>query len=140
MTQAQYVPPPIGATRPYWDAARDRELVLQRCAACGRLIHHPREACPTCLGQEFTWDRASGRGTVHATSVHHVPFGQLTAEECPYVVAFVDLEEGVRILTNLVGDGADEVHSGDPVVLAWSPLDDGHALPVFTDARPPGSR
>jgi uncharacterized OB-fold protein len=135
VSQQSFVPPALGATRPFWDGTRERTLLLQRCSACARLIHHPRAACPSCLGQNFDWLPASGRGVVYASSVHHVPFGTMRVEECPYVVALVDLEEGVRLLTNLVGETAAQVRVGDRVELTWKPLDDGHALPVFTDPR-----
>jgi uncharacterized OB-fold protein len=135
LSQQSFVPPALGPTRPFWDGTRERTLLLQTCSACARLIHHPRAACPSCLGQDFEWLPASGRGVVHAVSVHYVPFGTMGVGDCPYVVALVDLEEGVRVLTNLVGEKAAEARVGDGVELAWKPLDDGHGLPVFTDAR-----
>ncbi|MEU8825361.1 OB-fold domain-containing protein [Streptomyces sp. NPDC048636] len=131
MSQTDYLPPARPATAPYWEATRSRVLVLQRCRACGLLIHHPREACPNCLGQDFAWQASTGRGVVHAVSVHHRPFEVMGPEECPYVVAFVELDEGVRFLSNIVGADRLAAAAGDRVRLVWKPVAEGYHLPVF---------
>nr|WP_281170712.1 OB-fold domain-containing protein [Nakamurella lactea] len=94
-------------------------------------MHHPREACPGCLSTELQWRESAGRGTVHAVSVHYRPFAPMTAEDCPYAVAFVDLEDGVRFLANVTADDLEAIRVGDPVSLQWSPIADGYHLPVF---------
>ncbi|MER6130674.1 Zn-ribbon domain-containing OB-fold protein [Streptomyces sp. NPDC001815] len=95
-------------TRPYWDAAAEGNLLLRRCGACGRAHHYPREFCPHCWSEAVTWERASGRATLYTWSVVHrndlPPFGART----PYVAAVVDLEEGPRMMTEVV-DCAEEV-------------------------------
>lgn len=131
MSQSEFSPKPSDATRPYWDATRDRTLMLQRCEACDRYIHHPREACPSCLGADLTWTPSPGTGTIHALSVHHVPFEGMSKDECPYVVAFIDLDEGVRFLSNLVGPSSTRARAGDRVELTWLPVTDGYHLPQF---------
>ncbi|MFD5574485.1 Zn-ribbon domain-containing OB-fold protein [Streptomyces cadmiisoli] len=131
MSQTDFLPPDRPATAPYWDATRSRTLLLQRCGPCGQLIHHPREACPRCLAQDFVWGASTGRGSVHAVSVHHRPFEVMDAGECPYVVAFVDLDEGVRFLSNIVGADRLTASPGDRVRLVWKPVAGGHALPQF---------
>ncbi|MCX5074045.1 OB-fold domain-containing protein [Streptomyces sp. NBC_00513] len=91
-------------TRPYWDAAAQGRLLLRRCADCGRAHHYPREFCPYCwAGEErVTWEQAGGRAVLYTWSVIHrndlPPFG----ERVPYVAAVVDLEEGPRLMTELV--------------------------------------
>lgn len=131
MSRRAFVPRISEATRPYWEATRRRELVLQQCHRCGRLVHHPREACPHCLGRELGWVSSGGTGLVHARSIHYRPFPPMEAEDCPYVVAFVDLDDGVRLLTNLVGPDRESIEPGTPVVLDWEPIGDGYHLPVF---------
>jgi uncharacterized OB-fold protein len=81
----------------------------------------------------MTWREASGRGTVHAAVVEHRPerAGAAFAGGQPYCVALVDLEEGVRVMTNVVGCAPDDVHAGMAVALAWEPLSDGRQLPLF---------
>jgi uncharacterized OB-fold protein len=100
---ARFDVPEIDAfTRPYWDAAAAGHLLLRRCGACGRAHHYPREFCPHCWSEAVTWERASGRATLYTWSVVHrndlPPFGART----PYVAAVVDLEEGPRMMTEVV--------------------------------------
>jgi uncharacterized OB-fold protein len=135
VSQASFRPSPSAATRPYWDATRERRLLLQWCPTCRIHVHHPREACPRCLGQDLTWVESQGHGALHAVSVHHRPFGALSMEDCPYVVAFVDLDDGVRFLANVVEADLGRVEVGDRVELAWVPVADGYHLPAFRPAE-----
>jgi uncharacterized OB-fold protein len=131
MSQADFTPKPTDGTGPYWEATKERRLVLQWCPRCSRYVHHPREACPGCLGTELEWVESVGCGAVHAASVHHRPFEVMSMEDCPYVVAFIDLDEGVRFMSNIVGDDAVSVRTGDRVELVWRPVAEGYHLPVF---------
>jgi uncharacterized OB-fold protein len=119
-------------TAAFWDATRQRVLVLPWCSTCGRVHWFPRAVCPGCLGPELEWRPSTGDGTVHAVSVHHRPGMGRTADDCPYAVALVDLPEGVRILAEVVDCEPDDIAVGDPVRLAWRPLDDGRNLIAFT--------
>ncbi|MEU6224810.1 OB-fold domain-containing protein [Streptomyces sp. NPDC047042] len=89
-------------TRPYWDAAAGGRLLLRRCGACGRAHHYPREFCPYCWSEDVVWETASGLATLYTWSVVHrndlPPFGERT----PYVAAVVDLDEGPRMMTEVV--------------------------------------
>jgi uncharacterized OB-fold protein len=136
--QSDFTPSPSEATQPYWDATKEQRLVLQRCESCDRYVHHPREACPSCLGAELSWVQATGSGTIHALSVHTVPFEAMGKEDCPYVVAFIDLDEGVRFLSNVVGEARTEARAGDRVQLAWQPVQSGYHLPVFVPTSESG--
>ncbi|MER5503952.1 OB-fold domain-containing protein [Streptomyces sp. NPDC002766] len=90
-------------TRAYWDAAAGGRLLIRRCGACGRAHHYPREFCPYCWSEDVVWERASGRALLYTWSVVHrndlPPFGERT----PYVAAVVDLAEGPRMMTEVVG-------------------------------------
>ncbi|MER8005943.1 OB-fold domain-containing protein [Streptomyces sp. NPDC094149] len=90
-------------TRAYWDAAAEGRLLIRRCGACGRAHHYPREFCPYCWSEDVVWERASGRAALYTWSVVHrndlPPFGERT----PYVAAVVDLAEGPRMMTEVVG-------------------------------------
>jgi uncharacterized OB-fold protein len=136
--QADFTPTPSETTQPYWDGTKERRLVLQRCEACDRFVHHPREACPSCLGSELSWTEVSGGGTIHALSVHTVPFEAMGKEDCPYVVAFIELDEGPRFLSNVVGPTRTEARAGDRVELTWQPVQSGYHLPVFRPTSEPG--
>lgn len=127
----RFEPPVSDNAKPFWDATREHRLVLQYCRADGKPVHYPREACPRCLGTDLEWRPASGRGVVYAFTVNHVPGSAKPEQQPPYVVALVDLDEGVRMMTNIVGCAPADVRVGIAVEVSWEPLSDGRALPVF---------
>ena len=124
-------PPVSPAAEPFWAATRDRRLVLQWCTECDRAIHFPREACPQCLGTALEFRPAAGTGVIYALSEMPVPGNGGMAGRAPYAVALIDLPEGVRLLSNVVGDEAGSAAVGANVDVAWEPLADGRHLPVF---------
>jgi uncharacterized OB-fold protein len=117
---------------PYWEGARQGKLLLQRCGDCGTLRFFPRYLCTACGSDRTDWVEASGRGTVHSfTIVHRAAFPEFQART-PYVVALIDLEEGPRMMTNIVGDDALDVAIGDPVIVEFEPRGtDGAKVPQF---------
>jgi uncharacterized OB-fold protein len=121
-------------TRGYWEGAARGELVLQRCRACGAVQHRPRAVCALCLGGEIEHFAASGRGTVHTFTVTHQNQAPGFREACPYVLAYVDLEEGPRLLTNVVGCEPAQVRIGMPVVVEFAATDGEFPVPVFRPA------
>ena len=132
----RFEPPASPVNEPFWDATRRRELVLQWCVDCNRPIFYPREACPWCFGSRFEWRTASGQGQVYAVSVQHQPAMPLPAFAAgPYVVALVELVEGIRMMSNVVGCPPEDVSVGMPVTLTWELLTDGRNLPQFEPAR-----
>ncbi len=118
----------------FWSATERRELVLPWCTSCGKPFWYPRPVCPRCLRPDVEWRPASGRGAVYAVSVMHRPAHPGMAARVPYAVALVDLEEGVRMLTNVVDVDVDEVRVGMEVQVTWEPMSDGRNLPVFAPA------
>lgn len=129
-------PPVTRASAPYWEATRDKRLVIQRCARCDAWVWYPRSACTSCLAGQLAWTEVSGRGSVYALSVHHRPGVAEMKNRTPYGVALVELREGVRMLTNLVDCDPAEVRVGQAVEAAWEELSDGRHLLVF---RPTGA-
>ena len=114
----------------WWEATRERRLLVQRCASCGRYQHYPRVLCLACRGADLSFASASGRATLHSfTVVHRAPSPAFTA---PYTVALVRLDEGPLMLTRIVGRHAASLACDMPVELRWEPLADGRNLPVFT--------
>ncbi|WP_333773645.1 Zn-ribbon domain-containing OB-fold protein [Streptomyces sp. IBSBF 3136] len=113
-------------TRPYWEAAAAGRLLLRRCRACGRAHHYPREFCPHCWSAEVDWEEAGGRATLYTWSTVHrndlAPFDART----PYVAAVVDLAEGPRMMTELVGCAGDEAVAGMDLGVAFR-----GGVPVF---------
>ena len=91
-------------SRPYWHAAAEGRLVLQACAACGKVRHYPRLLCDHCYSDAAVWKEASGRGRIHSWTVAHHAFHPAFKAELPYVLVTVDLNEGVRALGRWKGD------------------------------------
>jgi len=116
-------------TRFFWDGVRAGEFRIQRCAGCGSLRHPPRPMCPRC--QSLEWDHvlSAGRGVVHAFAVHHKPALPYLAS--PFVVAVVELAEGVRYVGNVIGCDPGEVRIGLPVEVVYERYDDDLVLPQF---------
>ncbi|MEY2419474.1 MAG: uncharacterized protein QOG90_2154 [Actinomycetota bacterium] len=133
MSDARRIEPPESeVAKPFWDATREQRLVLQWCTDCGKAIFYPREVCPSCLRADvLEWRDASGRGEVYAVSVQHAAQVPMPAYEAPYAVAVVELEEGVRMLSTIVGTDPETVVVGQAVTVAWEPLSDGRNLPMF---------
>jgi uncharacterized OB-fold protein len=117
----------------WWDGTRRRDFLLQHCESCDGYQHYPRSLCSHCGSADpLTFVTASGRGTLYSfTDVRRPAHPDLRA---PYMVGLVNLAEGPRVLTRIVGVAAGDVHCDDPVVVDWIPLHDGRALPVFTRA------
>jgi uncharacterized protein len=122
----------------FFDGARAGTLLIQRCSTCGTLRHPPRPACPEC--GSFEWDTVAsqGRGTVYSFVVVHYP--QIPAFDYPLPIAVVELEEGTRLVADLVGVAPDDVHIGMPVQVEMVAVDDELTLPMFRPATPSGAR
>ncbi|MEV5539059.1 Zn-ribbon domain-containing OB-fold protein [Saccharopolyspora shandongensis] len=123
---------PDAETRPFWDGIAAGELRIQRCADCEAAVFYPRSVCPGCFGDRLDWFTASGRGTVYSWTVAHKAFGEF-ADQAPFTVALVELDEGPRMLTRIVGPQDEgRVRIGDRVELVITRLGaDGPELPCF---------
>ena len=97
-------PPDNDLSRPFWAAAAQGRLVLQACAACGKCRHYPRLLCDHCYSDAVTWQPATGLGRLHSWTVAHHAFHPAFADELPYTLVTVDLDEGVRALGRWRGD------------------------------------
>ena len=89
-------------TKPYWDAAQDEQLQIQRCNTCGKHYFYPRPFCPNCFSEDVEWTVVSGRATLHSYVINHRPMPGWE-DEAPYAIAQVELEEGPRLMTSIVG-------------------------------------
>lgn len=114
---------------PWWEACERGELLVRRCDGCGHAHHYPRRRCPTCWSEDVRWEVASGRGRLHTWSVVHrnglPPFG----DRVPYVAAIVELEEGPRVATNVVGADPAALRIDQDLVVVFE-RDDGATVTV----------
>jgi hypothetical protein len=108
------LPPPNPLTAGFWEAARRHQLVVQRCE-CGRYRHYPQPLCPHCHSGDWTWAPVSGRGVVYTFTVTHRAFHPAWADRVPYAVATVELDEGIRMVSDLPPQDTGEVRIGMPV-------------------------
>lgn len=133
-TPARPVPYPDEDSEEFWSAAARHELALQKCAACGRFRFPPRPMCPRCRSMESAWERASGRGRVWSWVVAHPPVLPAFAERVPFNVAVIQLEEGVRMIGNLLDCANEDIREGMPVRVTFEDVEEGIALPQWTPA------
>ena len=129
---ARLAPSMTSDTQFFWDGVRAHRLLIQRCTSCGVLRHPPRPMCPHCQSLEWDTIESSGRGTVFSFVIpRHPPLPWFPE---PYVVALVDLAEGTRLVTNIVGVAPDAVTIGLPVVVRFAQFDGDLVLPLFEPA------
>ena len=129
------VPPPNPnlETQRFWDGTAEGRLELPRCDDCGHVVWYPRERCDQCGSTSVTWFEASGRGTVYSCTVtRRIPGSWRKA--APFVLAYVELDEGPRVMTNIVGCDPDAVHIGQTVHAVFDPTPNGPSLLRFTPA------
>jgi uncharacterized OB-fold protein len=113
----------------FWDGLREHRLLIQRCAGCGSLRHPPRPMCPQCRSLEWDTVESRGRGTVYSFVIpHHPPLPWFPEA---YVVALVGLDEGTRLVTNIVGIDPQAVTIGMPVEVRFLHFDGDLVLPLF---------
>ncbi len=126
MADSRKIPAPVvtAETQAFWDAARSRRFVVPTCAACGKAHWYPRANCPFCDSGRVEWRAASGRGTIYTFSVMR------RAKE-PYVIAYVTLQEGPTMMTNIVDCDFDALHIGQPVAVVFAETENGPPVPVF---------
>ncbi|WP_424138290.1 Zn-ribbon domain-containing OB-fold protein [Roseomonas chloroacetimidivorans] len=127
-------PEPTEESRPYWHALAAGQLLLQHCAACGRIRHYPRPLCDACHSFDTDWIAASGRARVHSWTVAHHAFHPAFRGALPYLLITADLEEGVRILAQGRGPVGWEPAPEQPLRVGFEEAAPGLILPVLCPA------
>lgn len=117
--------------RPFWEACRAGRLSLQRCAQCAHFRYPISPFCPNCLAGDFDWTPVSGRGSVFSFIVFHRAYHPGFQADLPYNVALVQLEEGPRMYSNIVGTPNDRVRVGDQVEAVFEAATDEVTIPKF---------
>ena len=135
---AKEIPKPLpeitSVTQPFWDAAAQGKLIMQRCDDCRSWVWCPRPACVECGSNKLKWTQLTGRGEIFAFTVIREVVGRALrgfAKDIPYVTAWIDLEEGPRILSNIVGCPIEKVSIGMAVEVVFEKADQGIFLPKF---------
>ena len=119
-------------TEEFWTAAKEHKLLVQRCEECDINIFYPRKFCPECWSADLSWKEASGKATIYSFTVTYTGVESHFAPDLPYMLAWVDLEEeGVRMLTNIVGCDPEDVKIGMDVEVVFEDVTEEISLPKF---------
>ena len=124
-------PEPTEWSRPFWDACARGELVVQRCTGCRALRHYPQPMCPQCQSTGCDWVKLSGRGAIYSYTVAHRAFHPAFSEHVPYVLATIELDEGVRMLCDMPDVEPDAVAIGQRVEAYFEALPGQGVMPRF---------
>ena len=127
----RYLPVLYPEEKPYWDGAKARRLMLQKCSDCGNVWYPIGPACPACFSMKFEWSRMSGRGVVHNYVVYHKAWTPWFEKRVPYAVVQVELEEGPRLTTNLLECPVTDVKIGMPVEVTYEDITEEITLVQF---------
>ncbi len=117
--------------RPFWDGTRDKKLLIQKCSDCEKYIFYPRMACPFCFSDNIEWVETSGKGTIYSFTVVESNAPSPFVQDMPYVIAVVILEEGVRMLTNIVECNPDALQCDQAVEVTFVKRNDEFTMPMF---------
>lgn len=131
MDYAKPIPVPSEETQPFWQAASRGELMLQRCSGCGASRFPPGIICPECSSLEFEWKAVSGRGKIWSFVIFHRAYHPAFKGDLPYAVAYVELDEGPRLLSNIEGIDPGQIRCDMPVEVFFEDIGGDMRLPKF---------
>ena len=121
-------------TKGFWEAARRHELHLQRCNACGEVIHFPRVMCTRCMSEDLGWMKSTGLGTLYSYTIVRQPAYESFQPDVPYVYALVDLDDGARMISNVVNVDPGEVRVGMRLKVTFEDATPEISIPKFEPA------
>ena len=121
-------------TRPFWEAAKRHELVMPRCTTCDHIFFYPREECPRCFSTTLEWTPVSGRGRLHSFTIVYQPANAAFRDEAPHVYAVVQLDEGPRLVSNVVQCDPESVRVDMPLVAVFDDVTPEWTLVKFKPA------
>lgn len=131
MGEAKPLPQVNADSRPFWEGCLEHLLKIQKCKNCGLLRWPPAFICPECLSPETEWIVAKGKGRVYSYAVYHVAYLSGFKNELPYVVAIIGLDEGPRMMSNIIGCDPAEVYCDMPVEIIWDDVSEEFSIPKF---------
>jgi uncharacterized OB-fold protein len=130
------LPVPTPETRTFWESCAKHKLIYQSCQQCGYAQFPPRPVCITCRSERVIWKPASGRGKIYSFTVVHRPPTEAFKSDVPYVIALIDLNEGVRMMMNVRNADPARVKIGQTVKVIFEPGGDGTFLPQAELVKP----
>jgi uncharacterized OB-fold protein len=125
------LPRPTPWSKPFWDGCKNKKLLVQQCKICGKNILYPKLFCPFCLSKDLTWIEASGKGKIYSFTVVYSYQPSEFAEDVPYVIGIIDLDEGVRMMSNIVGCNPEGVRCDMDVAVVFEEVTEEFTLPKF---------
>ena len=128
------IPVPSPSTEFFWTGVKEHQLLLQQCDKCSAYRFPPSPICPECLSSDYTVKPVSGKGTVFTFGVYHRLYNPAFEEDLPYTVGMIELEEGPRLVSNVVGIAPDDVYCGMPVEVTFDDITDDATLYKFKPA------
>lgn len=133
---AKPLPRPLSPelTRPFWEAAKRHELMIPRCKVCDHLFFYPRSECPRCLSNRLEWVKVSGRGRLHTYTVVYQPANATFRDDTPYIYAVVQLDEGPRMVSNVVQCAIEAVNVDMPLEAIFDDITPEWTLVKFKPA------
>lgn len=121
-------------TQPFWDGTKRHELMIPRCRKCGDHFWYPRQACPHCLSQDWEWTKVSGRGRLHSYTIVRQPQNPIFADDVPYAFAMIQLDEGVRMMSNVVDCAPEDLKVNMALEVVFDSVTDDWTLVKFKPA------
>ena len=131
---AKRFPVPTPETAPYWEACHNHQLLIQKCAGCGKHQFYPRTVCSHCTGGALEWVKASGRGEIVSYTIIHRAVSKAYAGGGVAVLALIRLEEDVQMMSNIVGCDPEQVCTGMSVEVIFEDWSDEISMPMFRPA------
>ena len=121
-------------TKPFWEAAKRHELAMPRCQKCDKFFFYPREECPRCASQDIGWATVSGKGRLHTYTIVHQVANAAFRDDAPHVYAVIQLDEGPRMISNMVECAHEDLQVDMPVVAVYDDVTPDWTLVKFKPA------
>ena len=131
------LPIPSVESKPFWDGCKEHKLLLPRCNQCGSYRFPPTATCPKCLSTEWAWAKSTGRGKIYSFGVYHRVYHQAFEADVPYALVVVELEEGPRLVSNVVNCPAEQLKCDMPVEAVFEDIAEDTTLYKFKPLRKP---
>ena len=128
---AKPLPKPTPWSRPFWVACKERKLLVQKCEDCQKYIFYPKLFCPFCLSERLHWVESSGKGKIYSFTVVYSYQPTEFEDDVPYVIAVIELEEGVRMMSNIVECKPDDIRCDMEVEVIFEQVTDDVTFPRF---------